>query len=597
MKWRDLKIGIKIASGFVVMILLAALIGGGAFININKIEHETKSLTQEYMPTLTEAYQIDKLWHEITENTHTFNNTGKLYYLKRTQKRIDQLKLSLDKIIDMTGKSADLKKSTDEFTLIKNNVEKFNQQLDKYQIVAQKNALDLKNLNEALKEMQKEIGEPASGRLAGYASFLNIANSVGFDLNYSFSQKKPGNLEKIQSKLANLKQQFNNQKGRMASSSATLHSNAEKFVSSANSFNANFANACKIELSNYELLSNITWQVKGTSDVGLDQIIAMSESTQKSISRQKISLVIFALSIMILGILLIYFLTNTITKPIYEGINIANAISHGDLTQKIEINRKDEMGMLAEAMNKVSSNLKNIIGNLSEYASQINDTSDNLNKSASNISDGARQQASAAEEISSSMEEMYANIEQNTENARQTNIIAKDAAIKLNKNKDSFKVATQSLKQIADKVTIIDDIAFQTNILALNAAVEAARAGEHGRGFAVVAGEVRKLAEKSKVAAGDINTVSKSTMTMSQSAENELENITPEIEKTAKLVEEIAMASIEQVAGVEQINNAMQMLNEVIQANAERSEEMASQSEKLSIQSDQLKEIISTFKI
>jgi len=153
------------------------------------------------------------------------------------------------------------------------------------------------------------------------------------------------------------------------------------------------------------------------------------------------------------------------------------------------------------------------------------------------------------------------------------------------------------MKQIADKVTIIGDIAFQTNILALNAAVEAARAGEHGRGFAVVAAEVRKLAEKSQIAAGEINALSKSSVQIAEESGKLLASIVPDIQKTARLVQEITAASIEQNSGAEQINNAINQLNQVTQQNAAAAEEMATSTEELSSQSDQLKDMIAFFKV
>ncbi|NJK96893.1 MAG: methyl-accepting chemotaxis protein, partial [Bacteroidales bacterium] len=220
-----------------------------------------------------------------------------------------------------------------------------------------------------------------------------------------------------------------------------------------------------------------------------------------------------------------------------------------------------------------------------------------LNNTAEAISDGTRQQAAAAEEVSSSMEEMYANIQQSADNARQTEKISQDSVIEINKSKDSFQMATQSLRNIADKVTVINDIAFQTNLLALNAAVEAARAGDHGRGFAVVAQEVRKLADKSKIAATEINDVSNATMIMSKTARRELETLIPEVERTANLVKEISFSNLEQVSGVEQINNAMQQLNSVVQGNAERSDLMATQSQKLSEQARKMRQLIKTFNV
>jgi methyl-accepting chemotaxis protein len=213
------------------------------------------------------------------------------------------------------------------------------------------------------------------------------------------------------------------------------------------------------------------------------------------------------------------------------------------------------------------------------------------------MSQGASEQASSAEEVSSSMEEMVSNIQQNTDNAMQTEKIALQAVEAVRKGSESTTVAVKSMKDIASKVSIIGDIAYQTNILALNAAVEAARAGEYGQGFAVVAEEVRKLAERSQVAAEEIDGLTESGVAVADEAGKQLVEIVPDIEKTAKLVQEIAAASMEQNTGADQVNNAIQQLNQVIQQNAAASEEMASSSEELSSQSEQMKEVVSYFRL
>jgi len=208
-----------------------------------------------------------------------------------------------------------------------------------------------------------------------------------------------------------------------------------------------------------------------------------------------------------------------------------------------------------------------------------------LSNSAQGFSQGSSEQASASEQISASMEQMLANVNQNAENALQTEKIAINATTGMDKISQSSINSLNSIKEIAQKITIINDIAFQTNILALNAAVEAARAGEQGKGFAVVASEVRKLAERSKTAANDIVALVKY-----------LEDTIPEINKTVHLVKDIAIASNEQNLGVNQINNAINDLNKVTQQNAANSEEMASNTELLTEQAEQLKELIAFFK-
>jgi len=213
------------------------------------------------------------------------------------------------------------------------------------------------------------------------------------------------------------------------------------------------------------------------------------------------------------------------------------------------------------------------------------------------LSAGAGKQATSAEEISASMEEMASNIQQNTDNAKQTETISQKASDSVVEMGKISKESLDSIKTIAEKITIINDIAFQTNLLALNAAVEAARAGEHGRGFAVVAAEVRKLAERSKTAADEIQSLSKNSLKMTEKAQDALEALLPGVQKTSRLVQEITAASIEQSAGADQVNGALQELNAVSQQNASASEEMAVSAKELSTLANSLNETVSFFKM
>jgi methyl-accepting chemotaxis protein len=219
-----------------------------------------------------------------------------------------------------------------------------------------------------------------------------------------------------------------------------------------------------------------------------------------------------------------------------------------------------------------------------------------MSQGSQQLSERTNEQASSVEEVSSSMEEMVSSIQQNTDNARETEKISNLASVGGKKGKESVDVAINSMMQIAQKIGVITDIAFQTNILALNAAVEAARAGEHGKGFAVVAAEVRKLAERSKIAADEISKFSTYSVSTAETAGKELQAIVPQIEKTAQLVQEIAAASVEQNGGADQVNNAIQQLNQLTQHNASLAEEIASSAEELLSQAQQLKEMVAYFK-
>lgn len=270
-------------------------------------------------------------------------------------------------------------------------------------------------------------------------------------------------------------------------------------------------------------------------------------------------------------------------------------ISKGDLT--IKMKPRSEKDELILALSEMVKTLGEIVTQVQSASDNIADASQQMSTNSQHVSQGASEQASAAEEVSSSMEEMASNIQQNTENAQQTEKIAAKAAQDILIGSKNVNTTVNSMKLIAEKVSIIGDIAFQTNILALNAAVEAARAGEHGKGFAVVAAEVRKLAERSHIAAGEINELTKSSVEIADQSGKLLESIVPDIQKTAKLVQEISAASIEQNSGAGQINNAINQLNQVTQQNAASAEEMATSSEELSSQADNLRELIGFFKV
>lgn len=302
----------------------------------------------------------------------------------------------------------------------------------------------------------------------------------------------------------------------------------------------------------------------------------------------------------VLAVILGLVVTRSITTGIGKGVAHAEVISQGDLTLDFAseyMQRKDEIGALSRAMQLMVEKLREVVTNIASGSENILSASLQMSNTSQEMSQGATEQASSAEEVSSSMEEMAANIEQNTDNAQVAEKISITGAERIQKSNEAAQMSITSMREIADKVSIISDIAFQTNILALNAAVEAARAGEQGRGFAVVAAEVRKLAERSKVAAEEIERISKKGVLLSDEAGKMLTQVVPEIERVAKLVQEIAAASVEQTSGAEQVNSALQQLNQVTQQNAAASEEMATASEELASQAEQLRDVVSYFRV
>lgn len=295
---------------------------------------------------------------------------------------------------------------------------------------------------------------------------------------------------------------------------------------------------------------------------------------------------------------LVLLLTRLIAVPLANIThNVANRIATGDLSVDIEVGGRDEIGQLLAAMKNMVDKLKNVVSDVRAVSDNVAGGSKELSSGAQQISQGATEQAASMEETSSSMEQMAANIRQNTENAQQTEQIALKSAEDAGESGKAVSETVGAMKEIADKISIIEEIARQTNLLALNAAIEAARAGEHGKGFAVVASEVRKLAERSQTAAGEISDLSSSSVQVAERAGEMLSKLVPDIKKTADLVQEITAASGEQNSGADQINGALQQLDQVIQRNAGAAEELASTSEELASQSDQLQRAIAFFKV
>lgn len=343
---------------------------------------------------------------------------------------------------------------------------------------------------------------------------------------------------------------------------------------------------------------NILWtEISGVLDKSIVLIQNMAaDSVNSGIA---LTFIVLVLAI-ILGIVVSFLFSRSISSGIEKGLVVAENISQGKLEISADSDllvRKDEVGAFSRSMNDMVEKLREVVSTIHSGSDNILSASLQLSSNSQQMAQGASEQASSAEEVSASMEQMAANIQQNTENARIAEKITLAGAESITKGNAAAMEAVAAMKQIAEKVTIITDIAFQTNILALNAAVEAARAGEHGRGFAVVAAEVRKLAERSKVSADEITKLTKSGVAVSEEAGRQLSSIIPETQKNVLLIQEIAAASIEQGVGSDQINSAIQQLNQITQQNAASAEEMATSAEELASQAEQLKEVISYFQL
>ncbi len=370
------------------------------------------------------------------------------------------------------------------------------------------------------------------------------------------------------------------------------HANAEFFQQLTSSGK----NADK---TNYEWEGKVKFQYFKYVDA-IESYVSVSiyEHELMGIVNQTRNVVLIALLIGIFVFVVVNTLiSRTITTALNKGVEFAKTIASGNLETTLRIDQKDEIGELCRALNTMVQKLRDIVVNIVGGADYIASASQQLSSASEQVSQGANEQASSVEEVSSTMEEIAANIQQNTNNAETTEKISIEAKNSVDAMSIKAANAVEANKMIADKIGIITEIASQTNILALNAAVEAARAGDHGKGFAVVATEVRKLAERSKVAADEIVAFAMQSLELTKGAGDQMKETVPQIEKSTALVKEIASASIEQNNAADLINNAIQQLNHVTQQNASASEQMASNSEELASQAENLRELISFFKL
>ncbi len=341
----------------------------------------------------------------------------------------------------------------------------------------------------------------------------------------------------------------------------------------------------------YDPIRNAGGEIVGVLYVGQKKsdIFGTYEGVKKLI-------VVTALLLLAFSCPLCLLFARSMTRPIKDAVHVVTSVAAGDLSVHIGAARTDETGQLLSAMEQMVEKLKGVVADVKNASDNVASGSRQMSASSSAMSEGAAAQAAAAEEASSAMEQMVANLKQNADNAQQTEKIAVKSATDAKAGGQAVSETVSAMKEIAGKISIIEEIARQTNLLALNAAIEAARAGEHGKGFAVVASEVRKLAERSQVAAGEISHLSASSVQIAEQAGEMLSKIVPDIQKTAELVQEITAASQEQERGTEQINKAIQQLDQVIQQNASGSEQMASTAEDLSSQAEQLQHTMAFFK-
>ncbi|MEY3218799.1 MAG: hypothetical protein RIT27_156 [Pseudomonadota bacterium] len=342
-----------------------------------------------------------------------------------------------------------------------------------------------------------------------------------------------------------------------------------------------------------QMIESARQVMKTTQDILNDQESKIVSEMKMTNQKILISAVVAAL----ISLWAAIWITRLITNGLRENIALMEKIANGDLRQQVEVKKKDELGQLRNALNEMQIHLYAVVNQVRQTTDQLFNIAGNITSTAKSLSDSASQQAAGVEEVSAAIEEMTASIEQNADNSRHTNKIATESAQRADEGGKAVDDTVNAMQQIANKVRIVEEVAYKTNLLALNAAIEAARAGEHGSGFAVVAEEVRTLAEHTQIAAREILQLVTNGLQVAEKAGKLLKDIVPIAKNTAQLVEGITYSSDEQSAGVQQINSTMSNLDSVTQHTAAASEMLAATAEIMNDEANKLQQLMQFFKL
>lgn len=622
---KNMKLSVKLGGAFSLLIVIMLALGTMALVTMSRVSSQSDHLGNDLVPEWSLAGEIAELQYQAGQQITAYSLNHDSAYLTQGRSYMAQLRQSLERgqrlsrerplLVELGPALEAITRQVDNYERAVNEIEQaikatarareqagvnarqFEENISVY-LAAQNEAMIRQiNAQDSIEELLIR-----HDRITRANNILDLGNAIQIANWESQAVRDMAGLERAASAFEDLlaqvnsiieitRQEINLRQLRAGRDAAMEYRTAMLAVVAAQQqLDANIQAMSSAYIAVVEQCSQLENQAEAqTTNIAQNTISQLNNSSRVLLAGLSLAV--------ILAVIISIVLTLIITRPVFKGVQFSNELARGNLDAKLDVDQKDEIGILGKAMQDMQNRLRQIVGDVQSASDNVAAGSQELSSSSEEMSQGATEQAASVEEISSSMEQMGATIRQNSDNASQTEKIATQAAKDAEEGGKVVYEAVDAMRQIADKISIIEEIARQTNLLALNAAIEAARAGDAGRGFAVVASEVRKLAERSQNAAAEIIDLSGSSVQVAESAGQKLKQIVPSIQKTAELVQEIAASSKEQDSGVKQINQAIQQLDQVIQQNASAAEEMSATAEELSSQAEQLQSTMSFFRL